>query len=84
MTHALHLKIAAVFALPLLVQRQRRGLILQACLSAVALHHTHADRRALTALPLVAVNQKNRWNHGLMVDSGVLELRTLPLRGGCG
>ena len=40
-------QIAAVFALPLLVQRQRRGLalglILLASLSAVALLHTHTD-----------------------------------------
>ena len=43
--------------------------------------HTHAGRRALTALPLVAVNQWNRGNHGLMVDSGRRELRTLPLIG---
>ena len=70
-----------MFALPLLVQRQRRGVILLACLSAVALLHTHADRRALTTLPLVAVNQKNKGNHGLIEDSGGLELRTLPLRG---
>ena len=43
-------QIAAVFALPLLVQRQRRGLalglILLASLSAVALLHTHTDPRA--------------------------------------
>jgi GT2 family glycosyltransferase len=43
-------QIAAVFALPLLLQRHRRGLalglILLASLSAVALLHTHTDPRA--------------------------------------